>query len=101
MGYGAHGMVGLPVLSSLLGHDCCEAFHESDFLLSYSETQLLTDSCSPGRFYASAVMKVIMGQILLNYKCELITKETRASRVMEWRSTILPRQDTMVSFTPY
>ncbi|KAI9155657.1 Ent-kaurene oxidase [Paramyrothecium foliicola] len=53
----------------------------------------------PGRFYAAAVMKVIMGQILMNYKCELINKE--GPRFFEWRSTILPKSDTLVSFTPY
>ncbi|KAI0809677.1 cytochrome P450 [Xylaria sp. FL0064] len=52
----------------------------------------------PGRFYAVAVMKVIMGQIIMNYDCDLPDKET--CRYISWRSTILPKQKTVVIFTP-
>ncbi|KAI3317916.1 cytochrome P450 [Xylariaceae sp. AK1471] len=54
-------------------------------------------SC-PGRYYATAVMKVIMAQVLLNYDCEL--DDAQQSRCISWRSTVLPRKSTMVHFTP-
>ncbi|KAI1375702.1 cytochrome P450 [Hypoxylon crocopeplum] len=52
----------------------------------------------PGRYYATAVMKVIMAQIVLNYDCELV--DANASRWFTWRSSMLPKKDTMVIFTP-
>ncbi|TRX87807.1 hypothetical protein FHL15_011300 [Xylaria flabelliformis] len=52
----------------------------------------------PGRFYAVAVMKVIMGQIIMNYDCDLPDKV--GSRYLSWRSTVLPKHKTVVIFTP-
>ncbi|KAI2618907.1 cytochrome P450 [Hypoxylon sp. NC1633] len=52
----------------------------------------------PGRYYATAVMKVMLAQIVLNYDCELVDKD--ASRWFTWRSTMLPKKGTMVVFTP-
>ncbi|KAI1207930.1 cytochrome P450 [Annulohypoxylon truncatum] len=51
----------------------------------------------PGRYYATAVMKVIMAQIILNYDCEL--EDAQQPRWFSWRSTVLPRKNTMVRFT--
>ncbi|KAI0546096.1 cytochrome P450 [Xylaria curta] len=51
----------------------------------------------PGRYYAVAVMKVIMSQIIMNYDCHLV--DTSASRWFTWRSTMLPKKGTMVVFT--
>jgi hypothetical protein len=45
-----------------------------------------------------SVMKVIMGQIIMNYDCELVDPE--ASRSLIWRSTMLPKESTVVIFTP-
>lgn len=53
---------------------------------------------SPGRFYATAVMKLVVGHIIKNYDCQLA--HPRASRWFTWRSTMLPKQRTMVLFTP-
>ncbi|CAG9998323.1 unnamed protein product [Clonostachys byssicola] len=52
----------------------------------------------PGRYYATAVMKVIMGQVILHYDCEMV--EQAGPRFFEWRSTILPRSNTMIKFKP-
>ncbi|KAI0023353.1 hypothetical protein F4780DRAFT_77300 [Xylariomycetidae sp. FL0641] len=52
----------------------------------------------PGRYYAVAVMKVIMGQIILNYDCDLVDRTS--SRLVTWRSTMLPKPSTKVVFTP-
>ncbi|KAI0870674.1 cytochrome P450 [Hypoxylon argillaceum] len=52
----------------------------------------------PGRFYATAVMKLVVGHIIKNYDCQLA--HPRASRWFTWRSTMLPKQRTMVLFTP-
>ncbi|RYC65201.1 hypothetical protein CHU98_g963 [Xylaria longipes] len=51
----------------------------------------------PGRYYAAAVMKVIMSQIIMNYDCHLVNPS--ASRWFTWRSTMLPKKDTIVVFT--
>ncbi|EAQ83430.1 hypothetical protein CHGG_09834 [Chaetomium globosum CBS 148.51] len=51
----------------------------------------------PGRYYATAVMKVILGQIIMNYHCELLNREE--SRCVTWRSTMLPKHSTKVVFT--
>ena len=53
---------------------------------------------SPGRYYAAAVMKVILGQIIMNYDCELA--DPKAPRLWTWRSTILPKAKTLAIFTP-
>ncbi|KAI5865350.1 cytochrome P450 [Durotheca rogersii] len=52
----------------------------------------------PGRYYAVAVMKVILGQIILNYDCELVDQQR--TRWHTWRSSMLPKKNTMVVFTP-
>ncbi|KAK6212824.1 hypothetical protein LQW54_004913 [Pestalotiopsis sp. IQ-011] len=52
----------------------------------------------PGRFYATAIMKMITGQIVLNYDCEL--QEPEAPRWFTWRSSMLPKASTMVAFKP-
>ncbi|KAH8766056.1 cytochrome P450, partial [Diaporthe sp. PMI_573] len=52
----------------------------------------------PGRFYAVAVMKVVLGQVILNYNCELA--EPESPRWLIWRSTMLPKASTAVVFTP-
>lgn len=52
----------------------------------------------PGRHYAAAVMKVIMGQVILNYNCNLVDQHAR--RYLYWRSTILPKPNTLIEFTP-
>jgi cytochrome P450 len=51
----------------------------------------------PGRYYATAVMKVILGQIIMNYHCELLNRDS--SRCLTWRSTMLPKHSTKVVFT--
>ncbi|OTA76492.1 hypothetical protein M434DRAFT_38836 [Hypoxylon sp. CO27-5] len=52
----------------------------------------------PGRFYAAAVMKVIMGQMIMQYDFDLVEKN--APRRLCWRSTILPKHSTVLAVTP-
>ncbi|PLB46222.1 cytochrome P450, partial [Aspergillus steynii IBT 23096] len=52
----------------------------------------------PGRFYAAAVMKAILAQIILGYKCRLV--DPTAPRSFAWRSTTVPRKSTRVAFEP-
>ncbi|KAI1282914.1 cytochrome P450 [Xylaria sp. FL0933] len=52
----------------------------------------------PGRYYAVAVMKVVLGQIIMNYDLDLVDK--KAPRWFTWRSTMLPKSSTKVVFTP-
>ena len=51
---------------------------------------------SPGRYYAAAVIKVILAQIILHYDCELVQPE--APRWFTWRSSMLPKESTLVTF---
>lgn len=53
-------------------------------------------SHSPGRFYAAAVMKVILVQIILDYDFRLA--DPSAPRWFTWRSSMLPRKATRVIF---
>ncbi|KAH8427014.1 cytochrome P450 [Aspergillus melleus] len=50
----------------------------------------------PGRFYAAAVMKVVLSQIILGYDCSLV--DPSAPRVHIWRSNMVPRKATKVVF---
>jgi cytochrome P450 len=52
----------------------------------------------PGRYYAAAFMKVVVGQIIMNYDLKLV--EPGAPRWMTWRAAMLPLGKTMVMFTP-
>lgn len=44
------------------------------------------------------MMKLIMGQMIMNYDCDFPDKET--CRYLSWRSTVLPKHKTTVVFTP-
>ncbi len=59
---------------------------------------LILSANSPGRYYASAIMKIIMGQVIMKYDCELL--HGNGSRFLEWRSTILPKSNIKVAFRP-
>ncbi|CEL06473.1 hypothetical protein ASPCAL09650 [Aspergillus calidoustus] len=52
----------------------------------------------PGRYYAAAVMKVILAQIIRDYDCSLV--DPAARRWFTWRSTTLPGPGTKVVFSP-
>ncbi|KAH8593607.1 cytochrome P450 [Bisporella sp. PMI_857] len=52
----------------------------------------------PGRFYASAIIKIMLAQIIATYDVELVDKE--APRYFTWRSSMLPKAKTMVVFAP-
>ncbi|KAL4925063.1 cytochrome P450 [Aspergillus undulatus] len=51
----------------------------------------------PGRYYAAAVMKLVLAQIILNYDCRLV--DPGAPRWFTWRSTMLPNPKTKVVFS--
>ncbi|KAG6357424.1 hypothetical protein INS49_013301 [Diaporthe citri] len=52
----------------------------------------------PGRYYASAFMKVVVAQLLLNYDFALV--EPEAPRLISWRVARIPRPWTKLTFTP-
>ncbi|KAH8880897.1 cytochrome P450 [Thozetella sp. PMI_491] len=54
-------------------------------------------SC-PGRYYAAATMKVIVGQIIMNYSLKLSSQV--APRSWTWRSALVPKRDITVDLTP-
>ncbi|KAL4744749.1 hypothetical protein BDW72DRAFT_199290 [Aspergillus terricola var. indicus] len=51
----------------------------------------------PGRYYATAVMKLVLAQIILEYDCRLV--DPAARRWFTWRSTMLPNPRTKVVFS--
>jgi hypothetical protein len=53
---------------------------------------------SPGRFYAAAAMKTIIGQFILKFDASLVNEDE--SRFISWRSFIYPRNRTKVIFRP-
>ena len=65
---------------------------------SHRLTVILVRTNSPGRFYAAAVIKVMLAQVILNYDCELVDKNAR--RWFTWRSSTLPKEKAMVIFHP-
>ncbi|KAK4033683.1 cytochrome P450 [Parachaetomium inaequale] len=52
----------------------------------------------PGRFYAAALAKVIVAQIISNYDLRLVDPEK--PRWYTWRTTRVPREETLMVFTP-
>ncbi|KAI0449783.1 cytochrome P450 [Xylaria acuta] len=56
----------------------------------------LGNTACPGRFYASLVMKMILTQILLEWECKM--SESFLPRTMVWRSSVVPREGTVVMF---
>lgn len=53
---------------------------------------------SPGRFYAAALAKVVVAYLVEEYDFELVNPD--APRWWTWRTSRVPRDDTMVAFTP-
>ncbi|KAK8127347.1 Cytochrome P450 [Apiospora sp. TS-2023a] len=54
----------------------------------------LGNATCPGRFYASLILKLITANLLQEWECKL--RDTTAPRSMVWRSSIVPRSDTVV-----
>ncbi|KAK6854938.1 hypothetical protein PG995_008470 [Apiospora arundinis] len=54
----------------------------------------LGNATCPGRFYASLILKLITVSLLQEWECRL--RDTTAPRSMVWRSSIVPRSDTVV-----
>lgn len=52
---------------------------------------------SPGRYYAAAIMKIIVAEINLDFDIELEDKDAR--RWWTWRSSMLPMENTRVKFS--
>ncbi|KAI0118646.1 cytochrome P450 [Nemania sp. FL0031] len=56
----------------------------------------LGNAACPGRFYASVIMKMIVTQILLEWECKMA--DISSSRTIVWRSSVVPREGTVVMF---
>lgn len=58
------------------------------------------DRCltSPGRFYASAVLRLLLCHVLAKFDVQLLDK--RATRTMTWRSAIVPCSNTTIVVRP-
>ncbi|OTA70053.1 cytochrome P450 [Hypoxylon sp. EC38] len=52
----------------------------------------------PGRYYASAFMKIVVAQLLMNYDIKLVKPD--APRWISWRVAKIPRPWTKLAFTP-
>lgn len=95
MGNRAHGLV----CNLLLHRFLC--LQSKDRLPREKSETLYADPIfpqSPGRFYGAAMMKVMLSQVIIKYDCELVNKD--APRWWTWRSSMLPKEDTMVIFRP-
>ncbi|OCL05803.1 cytochrome P450 [Glonium stellatum] len=44
----------------------------------------------PGRFYAAAILKLVLARMLVDYDCEL--QKMRGSRSYQWRSSLVPKR---------
>ena len=53
---------------------------------------------SPGRFYATLVLKLILVHILSNYDCKM--QEIKGPRSRQWRSAIIPKESIMLWIRP-
>ena len=53
---------------------------------------------SPGRFYASAVIKMIMSHMLRGYECRL--RDPEKPLTFMWRSAVVPKMSLMIQLTP-
>ncbi|RAK94386.1 cytochrome P450 [Aspergillus costaricaensis CBS 115574] len=56
----------------------------------------LGNTACPGRFYATTVLKLMMGCILQGWECRLA--DPQALRWRTWRSSVVPRTGTVVVF---
>ena len=82
-------MVGFPVSSMLA--------IKRDSVRRNPMTDMIVRPCSsPGRFYAVAVLKMMVGHVVDKYDIEL-TKPDEA-KTFSWRSAIIPRSCAKVSF---
>ncbi|KAK8851035.1 cytochrome P450 [Apiospora arundinis] len=66
--------------------------NRGSFLTDASDSWLVWGSgriLCPGRFYATAVQKLVVAQMLLGYDCELAPLP--GPRSVQWRSTIVPK----------
>lgn len=54
---------------------------------------------SPGRFYASAVLRLLLCHIVSNFDISLLNPN--AGRTMTWRSAIVPRSSTIIVLRPH
>lgn len=59
----------------------------------------LTNSCSStGRWYASAIIKTMLGTFIEKYDLKLV--DSKAQRYFAWRTFVYPYAGTEVLFTP-
>lgn len=49
---------------------------------------------SPGRFYASVALKMLVAHVLKEFDFNLLS--TKAPRSFSWRSAIIPRSSTVI-----
>ncbi|KAI0859746.1 cytochrome P450 [Xylaria cubensis] len=56
----------------------------------------LGKTACPGRFYASMIAKLLLVNVLEEWTCRL--EDPRVSRTRVWRSSVVPRDDTIVAF---
>ena len=54
------------------------------------------EGCSPGRFYASFIMKMVLVHILVNYDFKLVNE--KAPRVWAWRTFRIPYEKAQMLF---
>lgn len=53
---------------------------------------------SPGRYYASYALKLILAHILMRYDFELMDVSNAGTQSFSWRSAMVPRSSTALRF---
>ncbi|KAL9581727.1 MAG: hypothetical protein Q9203_005780 [Teloschistes exilis] len=75
--------------------DSTTAKKYTDIDVSYPTWGLGRRAC-PGRYYASSLLKMVLGKLILGYDFEFA--DAKAPRVFQWRSAVVPRSSTKVQF---
>ncbi|KAL9577511.1 MAG: hypothetical protein Q9212_006316 [Teloschistes hypoglaucus] len=75
--------------------DSATAKKYTDIDVSYPTWGLGRRAC-PGRYYASSLLKMVLGKLILGYDFEFA--DAKAPRVFQWRSAVVPRSSTKVLF---
>ena len=66
--------------------------------VSGASSMLMGRMSSPGRFYGTALVKTILAHLIQNYDFYLADPD--APRWFTWRTCRVPKEGTMVVFTP-
>ena len=65
---------------------------------TWPESKANGRATSPGRFYSSLILKLVLAHVLRGYDCELL--DNGKPQTFMWRTAVLPRTDLMMLMKP-